>query len=188
MANRLKSGKLSKLTVRQAEEALALLFPNVRCIVAPNGSNEIWVKDAQGYGFALTLGSGKAGVSATIRKFTGAPAVSITGNKTGDMECLPQVDMFEVSATVYRIDEYSQQFKRWYGADVEQREQDTLAIVDATKPYKVRARCGHIVIRRMREATAGVPFSETVVLDAPNGRECDECEAKDGFTPKERGF
>ena len=28
-------------------------------------------------------------------------------------------------------------------------------LVEATKPFKVRASCGHIEVRRMREATAG---------------------------------
>jgi hypothetical protein len=45
-----------------------------------------------------------------------------------------------------------------------------------TQPYKVRASCGHIVIRRMRPATAGVPYTPEVVLDAPNGRACEHCE------------
>jgi len=50
-------------------------------------------------------------------------------------------------------------------------------LIEATQPFKVRASCGHIVVRRMREATAGVPFTEETVLDAPNGRACDACEA-----------
>ncbi len=52
------------------------------------------------------------------------------------------------------------------------------AKIESTMPFKVRASCGHIVIRRMREATAGVPFSEDTILEAPMGRQCDECEAK----------
>ncbi len=51
-------------------------------------------------------------------------------------------------------------------------------LVEFTKPFKVRASCGHIVIRRMREATAGVPYTEDTVLDAARGRACDDCEAK----------
>lgn len=47
-----------------------------------------------------------------------------------------------------------------------------------TQPYKVCTSCGHIVIRRMRPATAGVAYSEDVVLEAPNGRACEDCEAK----------
>lgn len=54
----------------------------------------------------------------------------------------------------------------------------TSGYVDRVQPYRVRASCGHIVIRPMREATAGVPFSEDVVLDAPHGRACEACEAK----------
>lgn len=52
----------------------------------------------------------------------------------------------------------------------------TSAYVERCQPFKVRASCGHIVIRKMREATAGVPYTEKTVLDAPNGRACDECE------------
>lgn len=42
-------------------------------------------------------------------------------------------------------------------------------------PYKVRTSCGHIVVRKMRPATAGVPFSDDVVLEAPNGLACADC-------------
>lgn len=49
-------------------------------------------------------------------------------------------------------------------------------VVESTMPFKVRASCGHIVIRRMREATAGVAYTEETVLEAPNGRACDTCE------------
>jgi hypothetical protein len=48
-------------------------------------------------------------------------------------------------------------------------------------PYKVRASCGHIVVRKMRPAAARVPYSEDAVLDAPHGRACDACEAKKDF-------
>jgi hypothetical protein len=50
---------------------------------------------------------------------------------------------------------------------------------DMTQPYKVRTGCGHIVIRRMRPATAGVPYTPETVLEAPNGRPCAECEARE---------
>ena len=53
-------------------------------------------------------------------------------------------------------------------------------LVESTQPFKVRASCGHIVIRRMREATAGVRYTPETILDAPRGRACEECEAK-GF-------
>lgn len=43
-------------------------------------------------------------------------------------------------------------------------------------PYRVRASCGHIVIRKMRESTAGVPFTEDVLLESPTGRPCEPCE------------
>jgi hypothetical protein len=48
-------------------------------------------------------------------------------------------------------------------------------LIEGTKPFQVRTGCGHIVIRRMREATAGVPFTPETVLEAPNGRPCDDC-------------
>jgi hypothetical protein len=57
----------------------------------------------------------------------------------------------------------------------------TSAIAESVRPYKVRASCGHIVLRPMREATARVPYSPDVVLDAPKGRACDACEAKKDY-------
>ncbi len=51
-------------------------------------------------------------------------------------------------------------------------------LVESCKPFKVRASCGHIVIRKMREATAGVAYSPDVVLEAPRGRACPECEGE----------
>lgn len=56
------------------------------------------------------------------------------------------------------------------------RREQASRVVDSTKPYKVRASCGHIDVRPMRESTAGVPYSEAVVLDAPNGAPCRECQ------------
>lgn len=53
---------------------------------------------------------------------------------------------------------------------------------ESTQPFKVRTGCGHIVIRRMREATAGVPYTPETILEAPNGRPCDECERKAGVS------
>jgi hypothetical protein len=53
-------------------------------------------------------------------------------------------------------------------------------VIDSVKPFKVRASCGHIVIRPMREATAGLAYAPDVVLEAPNGRACPACEAKEG--------
>jgi len=54
----------------------------------------------------------------------------------------------------------------------------TSTIADSVKPYKVRASCGHVVVRPMRAATARVPYSPDVILNAPKGRACDACEAK----------
>src|SRR4051812_29610638 len=48
--------------------------------------------------------------------------------------------------------------------------------VQRSAGYKVRTSCGHIVERNMREATAGIPWSSDVIIDAPNGRPCDACE------------
>lgn len=49
-------------------------------------------------------------------------------------------------------------------------------LIEGTKLFKVRTGCGHIVIRRMREATAGVPYTEEVILEAPNGMPCEACQ------------
>ena len=51
------------------------------------------------------------------------------------------------------------------------------AVVDSVKPFKVRASCGHVEVRKMRESTAGVPYTPETILDAPNGRACPTCEA-----------
>ncbi len=51
-------------------------------------------------------------------------------------------------------------------------------LIESCQPFKVRTSCGHIVIRKMRESTAGVPYTPDTVLDAPNGRPCPDCEAK----------
>ncbi len=58
----------------------------------------------------------------------------------------------------------------------EQIDRYNAAVVDSVKPFQVRASCGHIVIRKMRETTAGVPYTTETILDAPNGRACDACE------------
>jgi hypothetical protein len=50
------------------------------------------------------------------------------------------------------------------------------AVIDSCKPFKVRASCGHIVIRKMREATAGVPYTPETILEAHQGRACEQCE------------
>jgi len=51
-------------------------------------------------------------------------------------------------------------------------------MVGSTQPYKVRTGCGHIVIRRMRESTAGVPYTPETIIEAPNGRPCPACEVQ----------
>jgi hypothetical protein len=62
------------------------------------------------------------------------------------------------------------------GSVQEQINRYNSAIVDSVKPFQVRASCGHVVIRKMREATAGVPYTPETILDAPNGRACPACE------------
>lgn len=44
-----------------------------------------------------------------------------------------------------------------------------------TQPFKVRTGCGHVVIRRMREETAGITYTEGTIIEAPNGQPCKEC-------------
>jgi hypothetical protein len=48
---------------------------------------------------------------------------------------------------------------------------------DRLKDYKVRASCGHVEVRKMREGTAGVPFDPTAEfqIDAPRGMPCRAC-------------
>lgn len=52
----------------------------------------------------------------------------------------------------------------------------TSRVIDATKPYKVRTSCGHVVTIMMREATAGVPFTPETIIEVPTGRPCDKCQ------------
>jgi hypothetical protein len=46
------------------------------------------------------------------------------------------------------------------------------------QPYKVRTSCGHVVVRMMRPATAGVEFDAAAEfqIDAPGGMPCAHCE------------
>lgn len=44
------------------------------------------------------------------------------------------------------------------------------------QPYRVEMVCGHIETRMMREATAGIPWTPTATVKAPN-RKCATCEA-----------
>jgi len=52
----------------------------------------------------------------------------------------------------------------------------TSQLVESIMPFKVRARCGHVEVRPMRETTAGVPYTSDTILGAPDGRPCQECE------------
>lgn len=52
-------------------------------------------------------------------------------------------------------------------------------LTEDIKPFQVRASCGHVVIRKMRESTAGVTYAPDIVIDAPRGRACPACETKE---------
>jgi hypothetical protein len=99
------------------------LFGEVETILWPNGVPEIWFKDKKGCGFRIQVSSGKAGLSLTVSRFVGTPALSMSGNQA-DTEWTPFVgpDMQEIGLTQYRADAYSQAFKQWYQADSESRE------------------------------------------------------------------
>ena len=45
---------------------------------------------------------------------------------------------------------------------------------ERTQIYKVRMVCGHIENRRMRPATAGVPWTPDTIIDAPTAK-CAAC-------------
>lgn len=55
----------------------------------------------------------------------------------------------------------------------------TSRYVDRVKPYRVLMTCGHVEQRMMREATAGMPWSETAAVKA--GAPCAECRARLGI-------
>jgi hypothetical protein len=50
------------------------------------------------------------------------------------------------------------------------------SFIGMLRPYKVRTGCGHVVTRQMRPATAGIEWSEEVVIEAPGGVPCDACQ------------
>jgi len=51
-------------------------------------------------------------------------------------------------------------------------------IGERLQAYKVRTSCGHVVVRMMRPATAGVAFDAAAEfqIDAPGGMPCAHCE------------
>ena len=51
---------------------------------------------------------------------------------------------------------------------------------ETCKPYRVRMGCGHIEDRLMREATAGIPWTEDAIVDNSNGAECAACRKAKG--------
>ena len=54
------------------------------------------------------------------------------------------------------------------------------AKADRLAPYTVRTGCGHLVTRKMRPSTAGVPWTADVVIEAPGGAPCAPCAAAKG--------
>jgi hypothetical protein len=99
------------------------LFPGVDMLMWPNGEPEIWFKDKRGYGFRVRVSSGPVGLGMTVSRFTATPGLTLNGNQNdGDMTCYSGPDMYEVSLTQYMPDEYSQAFRRWYQADMGERE------------------------------------------------------------------
>lgn len=52
----------------------------------------------------------------------------------------------------------------------------TSRVVERCRPYNVRMACGHIERRMMREDTAGMPWSESAIVQA--GAPCMACWAK----------
>lgn len=57
------------------------------------------------------------------------------------------------------------------------RMDDSAASGDPSHSFRVRASCGHVDVRQMRESVAGVAFDSAAEwqLDAPNGRRCAAC-------------
>lgn len=51
-------------------------------------------------------------------------------------------------------------------------------VADRCMPFRVRTSCGHVVIRKMREGTAGRPYDVHTIIEAPNGAPCMACEAR----------
>jgi hypothetical protein len=101
------------------------LFEGIQTVLWPNGVNEIWFKNAQGYGFRVHVSNGPAGMGITVSRFNCTPGLTISGNQA-DGEWTPFVgpDMAEVSLTQYKQDAYGQQFKKWYQADAGDRMTD----------------------------------------------------------------
>jgi hypothetical protein len=54
----------------------------------------------------------------------------------------------------------------------------TSGFVAQVKPYRVRMTCGHVEIRKMREATAGIPWTETAEVLAPYAQ-CAACRGEE---------
>lgn len=97
-------------------------FSGVKMTLWPNGEQgEIWFSDGR-QGFAISVGKGKAGLGLRVHRFAGTPPLTVSGNRAGDYEVLPQVDAQEVSITQYFGDERSQWFKRWCGLDRDVRQ------------------------------------------------------------------
>ena len=81
----------------------------------PNGESEIWIQGSGGKGFRLTASEGPAGLSIKLSTFIGSPAITISGNATGDyapIQNVPEARHLELCQ--YNSDERSQAFKAWY--------------------------------------------------------------------------
>lgn len=112
--------RITNARIKHAMETLEAIFPGVKFSVpnrarAKDPIDELWVKDALSFGMAVRFGRGKAGISCTVRKFTGGQPITLTGNDSPDMRVIQQIDAFEATSTVYYPDEYSRAFKAWYG-------------------------------------------------------------------------
>lgn len=72
-----------------------------------------------GLGICIHVNNGPHGLGLTLhRRGTNQkdPPLTLTGNRRGDEEIIPQVDASEVTITQYRNNEDAQAFKAWYGS------------------------------------------------------------------------
>lgn len=86
-------------------------------ILFPNGENELWVKDSNGYGFRISFGAGPAGIGVIVERFTCGPALTVSGNTVGEKSGF-SIDASYVEITQHFNDEYSQKHKEWSASDV----------------------------------------------------------------------
>jgi hypothetical protein len=108
----------------------SLFGAGVQTILWPSGVPEIWFKDKEGRGFKVCVSSGPAGFSIRMSPFIGSPALTVSGNKTGDWAGFSGPDLVEATLTQYKADEKSQAFKAWYQSDASERDDKGLAILN----------------------------------------------------------